>query len=131
MATKDAAPEASQEDLLNRGGMWDKQRLMGGKRLRDEFEKDEYFILWALDVVGEVPVEDDRSATKVELTVSLIDSPEDKFTVGALGRAITEMAEAPMVDGDLPCVVYWDEVGTKRGLQPALVLTAVRRYTGE
>ena len=123
--------EETQDELLAQGGMWDKQRLMGGKRLKDEFANGEEFILHSLNVVGEIPVEGDRTATKVELVVSKLTSPTEVYTVGALGRAITEMAEADKAPGDLPAVVYWDEVGTKRGLQPALVLTAVRRYTVE
>lgn len=121
----------TQSDLLNHGGLWDKQRLMGGKRLKNEFDREEQFILWDLSVVGEIPVEDDRTATKVELIVSTLVAPDEKISVGALGRAISEMAEAERSPGDLPAVVYWDEVETKRGLQPALVLVAVRQYLGE
>lgn len=127
-ATPAAEETVSQSQLLNRGGMWDRQRLLGGKRLVQEFEKGENFILWSLGVVGEVPVGEDRTATKVELVVSTLAEPQGKFTVGALGRAITELAEADKAEGDLPAIVYWDETETKRGLQPAVVIQAVRQY---
>lgn len=126
--TQQTIDAPAQPELLNRGGMWDRQRLLGGKRLVQEFEKNENFILWGMEIVGDVPVGEDRTAPKVELTVSKLDVADEKFTVGALGRAITELAEAEKAEGDLPAIVYWDETETKRGLQPAVVIQAVRQY---
>ena len=128
-------PDAdTQPDLLQHGGMWERQRLLGGDRLTDEYAQHESFILWDIAVVGDIPVgEDDdgnpRYAKKVELTTSHMESPDDKKAVGALGAALVSLAEEPQVDGDLPAVVHWDTAETKRKLQPALVLVAERQYT--
>lgn len=118
-------------DALVHGGMWDRQRLLGGQRLVETFDKDESFILWDLEVVGEVPVEENKTTPKVELTVSKLDDPDNRFTVGALGKAIVELAELDRQDGDLPAVVHYDEVPTKRNLQPAVVIIAERQYVVE
>lgn len=126
--SQQTADEPGQAALLNRGGMWDRQRLLGGKRLVQEFEKGENFILWGMEVVGEVSVGEDRTTPKVELKVSPLKNPDEMFIVGALGKAITELAEADRVEGDLPAIVFWDETETKRGLQPAVIIQAERQY---
>lgn len=123
--------ESSTADLLVRGGMWDRQRLLGGPRLTQEIEKGESFILWDLSVVGDVEVEEGKTTPKAELTVSRLSSPDESFQVGTLSKAIVELAAIDRQEGDLPVVAHWEEVETKRALQPAVVIVAERRYLGE
>ena len=118
-----------------RGGMWDKQRLLGGKRLQQEFGNEEDFILWKIERVGDVPVDDEGNlAPKTELTVSRLTSPDEKFPIGTLSQAIdllAQDAESKSVEGDLPAVCHWTETETKRGLQPAVILVALRPYVSQ
>lgn len=112
---------------LPTGGLWGRQQMYGGLRLDQEFEQKQEFILWGLSSPGEVELEDDQKADKTILQVSRISEPDEKFEVGTLSKAINEMVDH-VSDGDLPAVVYWEEVETKRKMQPAKVLTAVRLY---
>ena len=115
---------------LHRGGMWEGQVVYGGERLRDTFSAKEPFILWSLEHMGEVPVDEGegkRFVAKTDLTVSRFETPGDKFRIGTLSSAIAAMVEK-VTEGDLPVEAYWEEVGTSRGLNPATVLTAVRPW---
>lgn len=123
MANK--APEA--DTSLPTGGLWNRQQMYGGLRMDSEFEQKEEFILWDMRAAGEVDLDDDQKAEKTILTVSRVKEPDEKFEVGTLSKAIGEMPDK-ITDGDLPAVVYWEEVETKRAMQPAKVLTAVRLW---
>ena len=129
MASAKNDEKVSQSDALNRGGLWDRQVLLGGLRLTEVFNEGEDFILWDLEHVGVVDIGDGSQAEKTALTVSTLEKPGEKFTVGTLARAIHEMAVAERADGDLPAVVKWTRVETKRELQPAVVLIAVRQFS--
>lgn len=116
---------------LPTGGMWNNQIMFGGLRLDQEFKEKEQFILFDLSSPGEVVVgEEDgieQKADKTLLTVARLDDPSERFEVGTLGKAIREMVDR-VQDGDLPVVCYWEKVETKRALQPATVITAVRPW---
>lgn len=120
-------PQDAESTALPTGGLWGRQQMYGGLRLDQEFEQKQEFILWGLSSPGEVELEDDQTADKTILEVSRLNEPDVKFEVGTLSKAINEMVEH-VSDGDLPAVVYWEEVETKRKMQPAKVLTAVRLY---
>lgn len=126
------ATAAGRESTVPRGGMWENQAIYGGKRLRDEFAASEAFILWGIDAVGEVPLDEGdgtKMVAKTELTVSRINEPDEQFQVGTLSGAIADMVHRASAD-DFPVEAYWSEVETKRGLNPATVLTAIRKWEG-
>jgi hypothetical protein len=113
-------------------GLWGRQLLYGGRRLKDEFAQGEEFILWTIEKAGDVPIDNPEGQTnlvpKASLTVSKLNSPDERFEVGTLAGAIVAMADVEHVPGDLPAVVCWTETETKRGLTPATVLVGVRPY---
>lgn len=122
--------EAETDTSLPTGGLWNRQQMYGGLRLDQEFQEKEQFILWGMTSPGEVELDEGDKAVKTLLTVSRMNEPDEKFEVGTLSKAINEMV-GQAEDGDLPAVVFWEEVETKRKMQPAKVLTAVRLWTGK
>lgn len=123
MSTKNTESDLK-SDTLARGGMWDRQRLLGGARLTETYKEDESFVLRDLSIVGEVEVEEGKLAPKVELLTSPMEDPSRLITVGTLSKAITELAEQERASGDLPVVCHWTRVETKRKQQPAVVIIA-------
>lgn len=118
---------------IPRGGVWENQILYGGKKMREEFAAAEPFILWGLADAGEVPVDEGttgkkKMVPKTTLIVSRLAEPDEKFEVGTLSSAIHAMLERDQQAGDFPVECYWEDVDTKLGLNPATVLTAVRRW---
>lgn len=128
-------------------GLFDRQRLYGGKRLQEEFEQSEPFVLWDLAVVAEGMRLPDESGKvdKVELIVSR--NEQDPFVVSTLSGPIRDLAYANVRDkkgkpkaDDLPCVAHWEVVETKRsreakskggqGFNDAVVLVMESPYTG-
>lgn len=128
--TESDAAQAQGSDSLAQGGMWDRQRLLGGERLTESYQEDESFILRDLRIVGEVEVEEDKSAPKCELVTSPLDDPSRTLIVGTLSKAICELAEQDRAEGDLPVVCHWTRVETKRKQQPAVVIMAESPFKG-
>jgi hypothetical protein len=120
------------QSKLPADGLWARQHLYGGRRLKDEFAQGEEFILWSLERIGDVPIDNGDGGTsmvpKANLTVSKVEEPDDRFEVGTLAGAIVAMCESDRADGDLPAVVCWTETQTKRGLTPATVLVGIKPY---
>lgn len=118
-------------------GLFDKQRLYGGKRMQEELPEGEAFILWDLAVVAEGVELPDSSDTvdKTELIVSRESEPDKPFIVTTLSGPIRDMGYQnlrdtkgkPLAD-DLPCLCHWEKVETKRALSPAVVLVMERPY---
>jgi hypothetical protein len=123
MGTETSSAEAGAD--IPRGGVWEKQALFGGKRLGNEFASGEAFILWGMAITGDVPMQTGELATKTELEVSRIIAPDDRFKVNTLSKPIAAMV-AEAGPGDFPVEAFWHEVETS--MQPAVVLTAVRRW---
>jgi hypothetical protein len=112
-------------------GMWARQHLFGGRRLKDEFAQGEEFILWSLERIGDVPLDNGDGHTnmvpKASLTVSKVDAPEERFEVGTLAEAIVSMCDVEQVPKDVPAVVCWTETPTKRS-HTATVLIGIKPY---
>lgn len=124
---------SSTQQSLPRGGMWEKQLVYGGKRLREEFGAGEVFILWGIRSAGEVSIDrggESKSVPKTNLEVSREDTPDDRFEVGTLSSAIADMVPDAR-ESDFPVLAYWKEVETEQGLNPATVLEAQGPYTPE
>lgn len=117
---------------LPRGGMWEKQVVYGGERMRETFGLGELFILWGIASGGEVAVEqrgERRMVAKTVLEVSRMGSPEEHFEVGTLSSAIADMVP-DATPSDFPVVAFWREVDPKEpGLNPATVLEAKEPYS--
>lgn len=123
---------ATGSSSLPRGGMWEKQVVYGGARLRETFGAGELFVLWGISSAGEVQVdrgnEGPKAVPKTNLEVSKLDSPDDRFDVGTLSSAIADMVPAATAS-DFPVVAFWTEVETEQGLNPATVLEAKEPYS--
>lgn len=110
-------------------GMFEKDKVFGGKRLSGEggeFNNGDEFILWDGEIVAKDVETEIGDATKTKLTVSRLDSPTDKFDVGTFATAIASKIEAKE-DGDLPAVVELMQVPTDKG-NDATVIQFVRAW---
>jgi hypothetical protein len=107
------------------GGMFAKDKEFGTD-IKDWAAEGDRFILWGVNVQDEKVKTDLGDATKTVLTVSRLDSPENRVEVGTLGSAIAEKA-ALAVPEDFPAVVKYHKVATTKG-NPAAVLTFIEPY---
>lgn len=126
---------SEQAQQLPRGGMWEKQIVYGGPRLRETFAASERFILWGISPGGDVELdprrgdEAPRSIARTNLEVAREGVPDERFTVSTLSSAIADMVPNA-TPGDFPVIAFWHEIEPKEaGLNPATVLEAVEPYT--
>lgn len=115
-------------------GMFEKDKVFGGKRLvgddSAEFKFGDEFILWDGVIAAEnVEFDNDigKPATKTVLTVSRLESPNEKFDVGTFASAIAEKVKEKE-EGDLPAVVQVLQVPTD--MNDATVIQFVRPWDG-
>lgn len=114
-------------------GMWEKDRLFGGKRLAEEFELGEPFVLYAGKVVGSFET-DLGTATKSVLTVqkydpSAKDGTGEVFNAGTLASAIAEKLR-DQEPSDFPAIVTTAKVPSSTDGQDAYVIQYVGPFTG-
>jgi hypothetical protein len=88
----------------NPQGMWRRQKLFGGTRLDKWTEYDSPFVLWDARILPDKVPTDLGEATKTELLVSALESPEYLEWVGTLASPIADMAGEATPD-DFPAIV--------------------------
>jgi hypothetical protein len=106
--------------------MFTKDRLYGGKRLDQEFQLGESFILWGIEVMAEPVPTEWGEATKTLLDVSRVEAPDERVIVGTLASAIADKAK-DAEPSDFPAIVTYEKVTGSHGTD-AQVISFVGPY---
>lgn len=109
-------------------GMFDKDKEYGN-RLDEEFNLREKFILWDAVITGDTISTSMGDAEVVRLTVSRMETPDDKYDCTTVASSIVDKAR-DAGDDDFPAVVELRKVESKKFKTQALVLQFVREYDG-
>lgn len=112
-------------------GMFDKDKdFAPDGKLSDWIDPNQHFILWDCKIQTEEfrPEGADKDIAMSHLTVSSMDMPDKRETVSSLSGPIADKVRAK-TDGDLPAVVKWFTVESKKaGFSDAVVLQFVEPY---